>query len=74
MNDTTAISPDLLDDPVLREADAQAVQDFVANGAPLDPAVRTRVRARADRAREANFRRIGPVNIEELLPPSTVDE
>lgn len=65
---------DLLDDPATLEADHRAVQDFAANGTPLDPAVAARVRARSDRAREATFRRIGYVNGDELRRPSTVDE
>jgi hypothetical protein len=65
---------DLLDDPPTIEADHQAVQDFVAKGIPVDPAVRARVRARADRAREKCFERHGYINTDELRPSPTYDE
>jgi len=67
-------SHDLLDDPAIQEADAQAVQDYIVTGKPVDPAVAARVRARSDRAREATFRRIGYVNGEEFRRPSVDDE
>lgn len=73
MNETTTL-PDLLDDAEIREADHRAVQRFAETGEPVDPAVAARVCARADRAREANFRRFGYVNIDALLRPSVDDE
>lgn len=73
MNETPAIT-DLLDDPATIQADMQAVQDFAAKGTPIDPAIRARVRARADRIREKAFQRHGYINGEELRPSSTYDE
>jgi hypothetical protein len=49
--------------PSLEEADAQAVLDHVATGAPLDPEVARRVRERAERVREEVFRRHGVVDL-----------
>jgi hypothetical protein len=65
---------DLLDDPRTIEADHQAVEDFVTKGIPVDPAVRARVRARADRVREKCFERHGFINGDELRPSPTDDE
>lgn len=73
MNDA-ATTLHLLDDPVLRDGDHRAVQKFLETGVPVDPDVRDRVRARADRAREANFARRGYANIDEFLPSSSFDE
>lgn len=64
----------LLDDPAVVAADHQAVQVFLDTGQPVDMAIRLRIRARADRARERCFQRNGFVNIQDLLPPSTYDE
>ncbi len=72
MNDAGALSLNELEDPFLREADRRAVQAFLETGAPVDPAVRARVRA--DYIREKAYRRHGNINIQDLLPPSTYDE
>jgi hypothetical protein len=72
--DQTPMPLELLDDPATCAADAQAIEDFVEKGRPLDPAIAARVRARADRAREANFQRLGFVNLYDLLHPSQDDE
>jgi hypothetical protein len=61
MNDTFTI--DLLDDPMTREADAQAVMDLVISGRPLDPEIAARVRERSERATEEMRRRFGTVNM-----------
>ncbi len=74
MNILPEISIDPLDDPFLRESDSQAVQNFVDKGQPIDPAVRARIRARADRVREKCFHRHGFVNMAHLLPRTTDDE
>jgi hypothetical protein len=66
--------PDLLDDPATEEADRKAVWACAANGTKVDPEIAARVRARSDRAREATLQRVGYVNIQELLRPSTDDE
>lgn len=73
MNDNLTL-PDLLDDPATMAADRQAVHDFAFKGIPLDPVIRDRVRARADRIREKTFQRHGYINGEELRPSSTYDE
>jgi hypothetical protein len=73
MNDTPT-TIDLLEDPATVEADHRAVQRFLETGIPVDPAVRDRVRARADRIREKTREKFGIVNIQELLPPSTYDD
>jgi hypothetical protein len=72
MNNLTL--PDLLDDPATEEADHKAVWECAANGTKLDPEIAARVRARSDRAREATFQRVGYVNIQEFLRPSTDDD
>ncbi len=60
MKDTLAI--DLLDDPMTRETDAQAVMDQFISGKPLDPEVAARVRERSARATEAIRRKFGTVD------------
>ncbi|WP_020468255.1 hypothetical protein [Zavarzinella formosa] len=72
MNAITS-NADLLDDPVLQETDALAVQEFVANGAPLDPAVRERVFARAARLRQQILQTHGSVDWERFRNLSTDD-
>lgn len=51
-----------LDDPTLGEADAAVVLGRLASGAPLDPAVADRVRARAERVTEGIRRARGLVD------------
>lgn len=51
-----------LDDPILREADAQAIMEYVLKGVPLDPGVASRVDERSRRATEEVRRRLGTVN------------
>jgi hypothetical protein len=51
-----------LDDPALVEADAAAVLGRLGSGAPLDPAIAQRVRARAERVTEDLRRARGVVD------------
>ncbi len=75
MNIMTEFSDEVLDDPVLCEADHQAAQRFLETGQPVDQAVKDRIWARVNRERERNFRRIGYIDVASLLPHSTlVDE
>jgi hypothetical protein len=73
MNENTNV-PNFLDDPAIEEADAQAVQRFLETGEPVDSAVAARVRARSDRAREANFKRVGFVNVQDYMRHDPDDE
>lgn len=52
------LCPDL-DDPVLAEADHQAVFAAFLARTPVDPVIGARVHARAMRIREENFRKHG---------------
>jgi hypothetical protein len=52
-----------LDDPALREADAQAVMAHLLTGAPLDPEVERRVRQRSERGTEEVRRKFGTVEV-----------
>lgn len=61
MNDALAID---LDDPTLREADAQAFMDKVIAGKPLDPEIAARVRERSARVTETIRQKFGTVNME----------
>jgi len=63
-----------LDDPAIREADAQAVMDHVLNGVPLDPEVARRVRERSERATAKVRRKFGTVNVAVDLIRETRDE
>ncbi len=74
MNTTTEFSDEVLDDPVLFEADAQAVRRFLKTGEPADEVVKARIWARVNRERERNFQRIGYINTAQFLLPSTVDD
>jgi hypothetical protein len=60
MNDTPTIN---LDDPVLYEADAEAVMDHVLHGKPLAPAIAERVHARAKRVTEEIYRKFGVLDV-----------
>jgi len=61
MND--ALSLDLLNDAMTREADSQAVMEQVVSGKPLDPEIAARVRERSERATEEMRRKFGTVNM-----------
>ncbi len=61
MNDTLAI--ERLDDPSLREADAEAVMEHLISGKPHDPTIAVRVRERSERATEEMRRQFGTVNM-----------
>ncbi|HKB02108.1 MAG TPA: hypothetical protein VKD90_07805 [Gemmataceae bacterium] len=52
-----------LDDPVVREADAQAVIDHFLNGVPLAPEVASRVRRRSEQGTEEVRRKFGTVEV-----------
>jgi hypothetical protein len=52
-----------LDDPSIREADAQAVMAHYLTGVPLPPEVASRVRRRSEQATEGVRRRIGTVEV-----------
>lgn len=74
MNQTLTL-PDLIDDPAIREADAQAVMDRLNSGTPLDPAIAARVRARSECATEEMRRKFGTVNLAvDLLHQSREEE
>ncbi|MCE9532595.1 MAG: hypothetical protein K8T89_15970 [Planctomycetes bacterium] len=60
MND--ALTSDL-DDPILRQADAQAVMDQVITGKPLDPEIAARVRERGARVTEEIRRKFESAHI-----------
>jgi len=60
MDDTLTIH---LDEPPLREADAQAVMDQVITWKPLDLEIVARVRERGARVTEEIRRKFGTVNI-----------
>lgn len=63
MNHTPTISPDLLDDPLTRESDAQAIMDHYISGKPLDPAIAARVRARSEKITAEVYRKFGELNV-----------
>ncbi len=73
MNDT-ATTIDLLEDPATVAADHEAVQRFLETGIPVEPAVRDRVRARAERIREKTREKFGIVNIDEFRRPTTDED
>lgn len=74
MNDTANIPSDVLDDPDLEKADGDHVMSCVASGDPIDPVVAARVRARSLRTSEETLRRVGFVNIQELMRPDPNDD
>ncbi len=51
----------------LKKADEDAVSDHVLTGKPLDPEVRRRVQARAEKITEEVRRVHGDVDVDELL-------
>jgi len=63
-----------LDDPILRESDAQTVMNHALNGVPLDPEVAARVQERSRRATEEVRRRLGTLDVAVELIRQTRDE
>ncbi len=63
-----------LNDPFVREADAQAVMDHVFRGTPLDPEVARRVDERSRHATDEVRRRLGTVNLAVDLIRAARDE
>jgi hypothetical protein len=63
-----------LEDPILREQDAQAVQEHALEGKPLDPEIARRVRERSRLATEEIRRRLGIVNVAVELVRQSRDE
>ena len=59
----TLTLPDLLDEPAIRESEAQAIMDRLHSGDALDPAILARARARSERATEAMRRKFGTINL-----------
>ena len=63
MNNTSIIPDEILDDPAIRDADAQAVMDHYISGKYLDPAIIARVRARSEKITEETYQKYGELNI-----------